>query len=499
MTRRGSSVPARGAPRGRAAPARFVALILAAGQGKRMRSARTKLIHGLAGGTVISRVVQAARDAGSARIIAVIGVQAGEVRAAIEEGSGASVTPRVEYCTQERQLGTGHAVLAAEGLLHGGKGTLLILNGDVPLVRPSTLRSLVSAHRRRKAALTLLTTRLEDPRGYGRILRRAGGSLSGIVEQADLGGRTKLEEIREVNAGLYCAEIDGLFTALRATSRRNVQKEYYLPDLVGALLRTGRRVDALLHPDAGEVLGINSRADFARVVRTLNQRKLAELMEEGVTILDPEATYVDPEVSVAEDVILHPMVHLEGSTSIGAGSVIHAGVRIVDSTLADGVEILDHCLIHDAIIGPGARVGPFAHLRPGTRLGASTRIGNFVETKKATLGDNSKANHLAYLGDAEIGRNVNVGAGTITCNFDGWSKHRTVLEEDVFIGSDTQLVAPVTVGRGAFVGAGSTITKDVPAGSLALSRAKQRNIEGWAVKRRRDAASTPGKKGSRRR
>jgi len=464
-----------------------VALILAAGQGKRMRSSKMKLLHRLGGGTVVSRVVETARAAGCRRIVAVVGVQAEEVREAIERAAGSS--PRVEFCAQERQLGTGHAVLSAERLLKREKGELLILNGDVPLVRPETLRHLVAEHRRRRAARTLGSMELERPHGYGRILRDGARRFDSIVEQADIRGREEVEEIKEVNAGLYCVELQGLFDALRSTSSSNAQREYYLPDLTGVLRGAGRRVDVMLHPDAGEVLGINSRADFSRVIGTLHRRKVEELMEAGVTVVDPAATYVDPEVEVAADVTLHPMVHLEGRTRIGPGSVIRAGVRIVDSTLGAGVEILDHCLIQDSEIGRGARVGPFAHLRPGTRLGESTRIGNFVETKKAVLGDNSKANHLAYLGDAEIGRNVNVGAGTITCNYDGWEKHRTVLEEGVFIGSDTQLVAPVTVGRGAFV----------PAGSLALSRAKQQNIEGWALKRRRAAASKTAKKGSRRR
>lgn len=470
-------------------------LILAAGQGKRMRSERIKLLHGLGGGTVISRVVGTARALRSRRIVAVLGVQAEEVRSAIESADRGRGSASVEYCIQREQLGTAHAVLSAERVLAGDKGTLLILNGDVPLVTPPTLRRLLAYHRRRGSALTVLTTHLDDPRGYGRVVREPDGSLAVIREQADIRGRRALEAIREVNAGLYCAELGGLFQALRATSRRNAQGEYYLPDLVQVLKERGRRVEAMLHPDAEEVLGINTRADLARAARVLWRRRAEALMASGVTVVDPDLTYIDPTVKVGRDTVIYPMTRLEGRTRVGPGSVIHGGVRIVDSILAAGVEVLDHCLILGSSIGKGARVGPFAHLRPGTILGERVRIGNFVETKKAVLGGNAKANHLTYLGDARIGRNVNVGAGTITCNYDGWSKHQTVLEDDVFIGSDTQLVAPVRVGRGAIVGAGSTITRDVPPDALALSRVKQQSVDGWAIRKRR-AMSGRGKKGS---
>jgi bifunctional UDP-N-acetylglucosamine pyrophosphorylase/glucosamine-1-phosphate N-acetyltransferase len=454
-----------------------------------MRSGRVKLLHPLGGRPVVAHVLEAARSVPCRRIVAVVGVQAGDVRRALLEPSARDGGPAPEFCTQTRRLGTAHAVLAAERLLGTERGTLLILNGDVPLVRPETLRALLARHRRRRASLTLLTTTLDDPTGYGRIVRGADGTLLAVAEQADVAERADLEGIGEVNAGLYAAEMDGLFAALRATSRRNAQGEYYLPDLVQVLREAGRRVEAVLHPGAAEVLGVNTRADLARAARSLFRRKAEELMEAGVTLVDPDATYVDPEVRVGRDTVLHPMVRLEGRSRIGRGCVVHAGARISGSTLADGVVVLDHCLIVDAAVGRGARIGPFAHLRPGTVLGRGVHIGNFVETKKAAVADGAKANHLAYLGDAEIGRGVNVGAGTITCNYDGWEKHRTVLEDGVFIGSDTQLVAPVRVGRGAFVGAGSTITKDVPAGALAISRVRQQNVEGWAVRKRREMAA----------
>ena len=409
-----------------------------------------------------------------------------------------SPSPAVEFCTQARQLGTAHAVMAARSLLEGRGGTLLILNGDVPLVSSSTLRALIAAHRRRKAALSFLTTVLDDPRGYGRVVRGEGDEVTEIREQADLRGRRDLASIQEINAGLYCVEMDGLFDALKATSRRNAQREFYLPDLVPVLRARGRRVQALRHLNSVEVLGINTRADLAAVLSAYYRRRAEELMASGVTIVDPASAWVDAEVRVGRDTIIHPSVRLEGRTRIGPGCILRTGVRVAGSTLAEGVEILDHCLVTEATIGKGARVGPFAHLRPGTRLGPGVRIGNFVETKKASLGRGSKANHLAYLGDATIGRDVNVGAGTITCNYDGWDKHQTVLRDGVFIGSDTQLVAPVTVGRGAFVGAGSTITRNVPPDALAISRARQQAVKGWAARKRREMAVRRGRRSGKR-
>jgi bifunctional UDP-N-acetylglucosamine pyrophosphorylase/glucosamine-1-phosphate N-acetyltransferase len=460
-----------------------------------MRSSRVKLLHAVGGLPVIGHVVASARGAGARRIVAVLGAQGEEVRAAIEAApAGGRKSVATEFCVQSQQLGTAHAVMAAEKLLGREKGTLLILNGDVPLVLPSTLKAFIALHRRRKAALTVMTTELDDPTGYGRVLRDGSGGLKGIREHADIRGRRELLAIREINAGLYCVEMEGLFRALKATSRGNAQNEYYLPDLVEVLRRDGRRVEAMLHLDPEEVLGINDRVDLARAIRELYRRRALELMQSGVTLIDPEATWVDAGVKVGKDTIIHPGVRLEGATRVGSGCTLRAGVRVTGSIVGDGAEILDHCLVTDSVIGRDCSVGPFAHLRPGTKLGNGVRIGNFVETKKAVIGNGSKANHLSYLGDAEIGKGVNVGAGTITCNYDGWDKHRTVLEDGVFIGSDSQLVAPVKIGKGAFVGAGTTITKDVPPDALAISRARQQTIEGWAFRKRRERAASPKRK-----
>jgi len=481
--------------------ARPCALILAAGQGKRMKSKIVKLLHPVAGRPAVAHVVKAARSVPCRRIVSVLGVQAAEVRSAIEEAArdgSRSKGIRPEFCAQKKQLGTAHAVLAAARILGAERGALLILNGDVPAAKPETLRALLYRHREAGASLTVLTTNLDDPQGYGRIVRGMDDSLQAIREQADIAGDASLEEIREINAGLYCVELEGLFEALRKTSRGNAQGEYYLPDLVGVLRAGGKRVEAMCHDDPTEVLGINTRADLALVSKAIYARKAKELMLEGVTLLDPGTTYVDVGVTVGRDTTLYPNVRLEGRTKIGEGCVVHSGVRIAESVLANGVLVLDHCVVTEAVVGAGARVGPFAHLRPGSVLGSGVHVGNFVETKKTRLRDRAKANHLAYLGDADIGREVNVGAGTITCNYDGWEKHRTVLGDGVFVGSDTQLVAPVKVGRGAFIGAGSTITKDVPADALALSRVRQQTIRGWAVKKRREMAGRGKSRSGRR-
>jgi len=324
---------------------------------------------------------------------------------------------------------------------------------------------------------------VSDPGNYGRIVRNYSAEVSRIVEATDASPEEK--QIKEINAGIYCVEIPHLFQNLKLARANNAQGEIYLTELVEILKHNHRKVVAYCHPDAEEVLGVNNRRELAQAGKSLFRRKAEALMDAGVSILDPDCTFVETPVIVGRDTVLYPMTFLEGATIIGEGCRIGANTRIVDSVLGDEVEILGHCVVTEARIGRGARVGPFAHLRPQTELGEEVRIGNFVETKKTRLGRGSKANHLSYLGDAEIGSGVNVGAGTITCNFDGEKKHRTVLEDEVFVGSDTQFVAPVRVRKGAYVGAGSTITKDVPAHSLAIARGKQVVIENWAKLRKK--------------
>ena len=469
-------------PKSSAAAKPVCALILAAGRGKRMKSHRVKLLHVVAGSPMICHVARAAASLSPAILGAVVGNQASEVTAALASDGFAARTG-MRFVTQEPQLGTAHAVLQAEPLFSGVRrgGLLLILNGDVPLIRASTLRALVRHHRRTGASATVLTTEVDDPSGYGRVVRDAGGALVSIVEDGDATAAQK--RITEINAGLYCADMSVVFAALRRTGRGNAQGEYYLPDLFPILRKQGRRIEAYSHLQAEEVLGVNDRAELARAGKILYIRRALELMESGVTIVDPDCTYIEPGVVVGRDTIIHPMAHLQGRTRIGSGCVIGASSHIKDSTVGNQTLIREMSVITESRLAKGVSIGPFAHLRPGTVLEEGVHIGNFVEIKKSRLGRKSKANHLAYLGDAEIGARCNIGAGTITCNYDGVKKSPTILEDEVFIGSDSQLVAPVKVGKGAYVGAGSTITKDVPAYALALSRAQQRNIEGW-VKRR---------------
>ncbi|MFQ5876474.1 MAG: bifunctional UDP-N-acetylglucosamine diphosphorylase/glucosamine-1-phosphate N-acetyltransferase GlmU [Acidobacteriota bacterium] len=448
-------------------------MILAAGLGKRMRSRTSKLLHIIAGRPMVRHVVETSRTAGAARTVVVIGNQADEVRRAVGEDDKS-----IAFAFQKDQHGTGHAVLAAERQLHGHQGHVLILNGDLPALRPETLKAFLEFHRDSGAPMSLLTTVVDDPTGYGRVLRNYAGDLSRIVEEPD----ATLEEraTQEINCGIYCIDAQHLFRPLRRATRDNAQREIYLTDLVEILRREGRKVAAYRHCEPTEVLGVNDRRELATASRALYRRKAESLMASGVTLLDPETTYVDADVRVGRDTVIEPGVLLLGRTGIGEGVLIGTGCRIAGSSVGDGTVILPYSVITEAQIGRSCRVGPFAHMRPETLLEESARIGNFVETKKARIGRGSKANHLAYLGDVEVGRDANIGAGTITCNYDGVSKHRTVIEDEVFIGSDTQLVAPVRLRRGAFVAAGSTITKDVPAHALAIARGRQEMKEDWA-------------------
>ncbi len=452
-------------------------LILAAGLGKRMRSRRIKLLHQVAGRPMVAHVAEAARALRPARLVAVVGHQADEVREAL-----AGLCDL--FALQSEQRGTGHAVVTAAPLLRrGGSSTLVILSGDVPAVRVSTLRALVARHRRSGAALTFVSTRVPDPSGYGRVVRDRDGRVARIVEERDAAPEER--EIREINAGIYCAERASLLAALRSARPDNAQGEYYLTDAVHRLLSRGKRVAAVLHPEAEEVLGVNTRAELARANAALYARAAEALQERGVTLLDPARSWIDPRARVGRDSIIWPDVVIEGPCVLGEDTVVRPGCRLRNVAAGRGVEIRDHCVLDDARLGDGAVVGPFAHLRPGTVLETGSRVGNFVEVKKSRLGRGTKAMHLTYLGDATIGPGCNIGAGTITCNYDGVRKNPTTLDAGVFIGSDTQLIAPVRVGKGAYVAAGSTVTDDVPPGALAIGRGKQRNIEGWVARRPR--------------
>jgi bifunctional UDP-N-acetylglucosamine pyrophosphorylase/glucosamine-1-phosphate N-acetyltransferase len=451
-------------------------VILAAGKGTRMKSARAKVLHQVAGAPMIEHVLATAAALAPSSTVLVIGHQAADVRARL--ASQKSLT----FVVQEPQLGTAHALLAAEPALADRDGTLILLSGDVPLLSPHTLQALRDRHEAAGAAATVVTTTVDRPHGYGRIVR-VGGQIARIVEERDASAAER--EIREINAGIYAFALGGLFDTLKAVSTANAQGEYYLPDLVALYRARGLTVETFMAPQADELRGINSRAELAEVSRIVRQRKNEELMSAGVTIEDPATTYIGRDVAVGADTRLHPAVALEGSTTIGSRCDIHSGVRIVDSTIGDDVTIYNHCVITNAAVASGASIGPFAHLRQEASVGERARVGNFVELKKTALGPGSKSMHLSYLGDATIGADVNVGAGTITCNYDGISKNPTIIEDGAFIGSDTQLVAPVTIGKGAYVGSGSTIRDDVPPGALAVSAGKQRTIEGWAQNRKK--------------
>jgi bifunctional UDP-N-acetylglucosamine pyrophosphorylase / glucosamine-1-phosphate N-acetyltransferase len=383
---------------------------------------------------------------------------------------------------QEPQLGTAHALLQAEPFLRDRQGCLVLLSGDVPLVRTETVQSLVSQHLASGAAATLLTASIDSPDGYGRIVRK-DGAISAIVEHKDASAEERA--IREINSGIYAFDLQRLFPALRRVGAANAQGEYYLPDLVRIFREQGELVEASVLSDPREILGVNSRKELAQVSAILRDRKNEELMTSGVTIIDPQTTWVEAEVVVGADTILHPGVYLEGQTRVGAGCEIHSGVRIVDSILGDRVVINNFCVIRQSQIESGAQIGPFAQIRPDSHVGEGAHIGNFVELKKTRLGKKSKANHLSYLGDATIGENVNVGAGTITCNYDGVNKNPTIIEDGAFIGSDSQLIAPVRVGKNAYVAAGSSITEDVPPDTLAIARGRQVNKPGWIARAKR--------------
>jgi bifunctional UDP-N-acetylglucosamine pyrophosphorylase/glucosamine-1-phosphate N-acetyltransferase len=440
-----------------------------------MKSELPKVLHPVAGKSLISRVLDTAEALQPTSMTLVVGHAAGKVQSHLATRAG------VKFALQEPQLGTGHALLQAEPLLRGGSGTVILLSGDVPLLTSRTLQGLVDTHNEAQAAATVLTAKVERPYGYGRIVRNQG-RISRIVEERD--ATPAQREIREINSGIYAFALEPLFDALRSINSENAQGEYYLPDLVSIYRKQKRTVTTFTIPDAVEIRGINSRTELAEVSKMVRQQKNEELMAAGVTIIDPATTYIDSDVEVGQDTVIHPFVMLEGATKVGAACEIHAGSRIVNSNLGDRVLVRNHSVITDSTVAAGACIGPFAHLRPGADVGENAHVGNFVELKKTTLGAGSKANHLAYLGDSTIGANVNVGAGTITCNYDGTAKHQTTIEDGAFVGSNSTLVAPVTVGRGAYVAAGSAVTQDVPAGALGIGRGRQENKPGWVEKRK---------------
>jgi len=439
-------------------------VVLAAGKGTRMKSDLVKVLHPLAGAPMLSYVLDLARSFRPERMVVVVGFQADVVREKF-------TTDGLLFALQEEQLGTGHAVLTAAPSLRGFQGTVLILSGDVPLLTEGTIRKFLQAHEDHRATLSVLTTKLEDPRGYGRVFRGVESTLLRIVEDRDL--QPGEENIREINTGIYCVDAEFLFSALSSLSNQNAQKEYYLTDIVRMASSQNKKVFAVLVDDPMEVMGINTRVELARANQCVRKKIAEQHMLEGVTLMDPETAYIDRRVKIGRDTLIYPNCYLLGRTSLGVGCVVEPGCKITDTQVGNFVNIKASSVIEESVIEDRVDVGPLAHLRPQNVLREGSRIGNFVEVKKSVIGKGTKANHLTYIGDATLGEKVNVGAGTIFCNYDGRKKHPTTIEDGVFIGSNTELVAPIKVGRNSVIGAGSTITKEVPPETLAVARAKQ--------------------------
>jgi bifunctional UDP-N-acetylglucosamine pyrophosphorylase/glucosamine-1-phosphate N-acetyltransferase len=439
---------------------------MAAGLGTRMKSNCAKVLHKLDGRPLVSHVCSAALALEPRTVYVVVGYQADEVQAAVEEDFP-SHSEGIEFVQQREQRGTGDAVMASADALRGKDGTVMILSGDVPLVKPATLAKLVEAHDRQNAACTLMSVRLENPTGYGRVVKNDAGEFVKIVEQKDASDEER--QIREINVGIYCFDYDKLFAALKEIKPNNSQGEYYLTDVPAILKSQGDTVAIYQHNDAREVSGINTRAELAEFENLLRRNTIRRLMiESGVTFIDPSHAYISNEAQIGRDTVIHPDVHIEGTTVIGEACEIHQGSRIVNSRVGNRVTIKDHCLVLDSDIADHCAVGPFAHLRMNARMDERAMVGNFVEVKKSHIGRGTKSMHLTYLGDATIGEETNIGAGTVTCNYDGKNKHPTIIEDHVRIGSDTMLVAPVRVGRGAVTGAGAVVTEDVPPDTLVV-------------------------------
>jgi bifunctional UDP-N-acetylglucosamine pyrophosphorylase / glucosamine-1-phosphate N-acetyltransferase len=456
-------------------PQNFAIVIMAAGKGTRLKSRRAKVLHAIGGQPLLAHVIQAARLVIPAEhIYVIIGHQAESVRGAVEPLG-------VKFVEQKEQRGTGHAIMCARPDVQSYQN-ILVLSGDVPLIRPETIARVRDFHLARKVAMTILTAEPSDPFGYGRMVRAGGDRVKAIVEQKAL--TASQQKIREINSGIYAFATRPLFAHIDRLRADNVHREFYLTDMAGLLVKARASVLALKAADAAEVLGANTLAELASLDAALRARKCSELMAAGVTIYRPETCVIDSTVEIGADTVLEPFVQLLGNSRIGSDCRIRSFSVISDSEIADRVLVRPGCIIDQSRIETGALLGPYSHLRPGSEIGEGAHVGNFVETKKTRLGRGSKANHLTYLGDSEIGEQVNVGAGTITCNYDGARKHVTVIEDGAFIGSDSTLVAPVRIGQAAYVAAGSTITEDVPAGALALGRARQTTKEGWAARKR---------------
>ena len=449
-------------------------IILAAGLGRRMKSSLPKVMHPLSGKPLLLHVLTTALRLKPEKVAIIIGHGAETVRQACRND--------VTWVVQEQQLGTGHAVLCAKNSFGDFAGDILVLSGDVPLISERTLNAIICGHRQGNASLTLLTTSLEEPRGYGRVLRDADGNIAGIVEEQD--ATDAQQQIDEINAGIYVAFAPFLFSALEKVKNHNEQGEYYLPDTVAIALEQGKRVATVKAQDPREVMGINTREELAQMEKTLQERINRKWMDNGVTLRDPNTIYIDSDVVIGRDTVIGPNTQLRGNTVIGERCQIDGSAFLTDVQIGDEVHVKFSVVMTASRVASGAIIGPFAHLRPGSALGANVHIGNFVETKEATIGENSKANHLAYLGDVTMGRDGNIGAGTIVCNYDGFKKYRTKIGDRVQVGSDSTLVAPISLGDDVYVATATTLRHDIPAGALAFNDRQERVREGWTEQKR---------------
>jgi bifunctional UDP-N-acetylglucosamine pyrophosphorylase / glucosamine-1-phosphate N-acetyltransferase len=447
------------------------AIVLAAGQGTRMKSDLYKVLHPVCGKPMVEHVIDHIRGLGTGRIVTIVGHGA-EI---VEETLG----DKSEYALQEEQLGTAHAVQQAEKLIGDLDGTTIVVCGDTPLIRSETMEALIEHHNETGAKATILTANADDPTGYGRIIRGEDGQVLRIVEQKD--ATPEEQKVTEINTGTYCFDNRTLFETLKKVDNNNTQGEYYLPDVVGILQTESELVSAYVTDDFSETLGVNDRVVLAEAERVMRHRIAEKHMRNGVTIISPENTYISAAAEIGRDTVLQPGTMIEGQTVIGSKCIIGPNSQIVDSVIGDETTVHSSVVLSSKI-GSTTAVGPFAHIRPDSDLGDHVKIGNFVEVKKSTLGEGSKVSHLSYIGDAKVGSRVNVGCGTITVNYDGMNKHITTIEDDVFVGCNSNLIAPVTVGKGAYVAAGSTITENVPKSSLAIGRVRQENKEGYANK-----------------
>ncbi len=441
------------------------AVILAAGKGVRMRSHLPKVVHRVAGKAMVKHVSDAARTAGVDKVVIVVG----HGRASVEE-----LFPpgEAEFAVQDVQLGTGHALMQAMNKVQGDD-TIIVLAGDTPLLQAATIKALLEHHRQNQAVATVLSTQVDNPYGYGRIVRNQDGSFRDIVEEKD--AREEEKQIREINSGMYAMQVDEVASALAGIGADNQQGEYYVTEALTILMEQGHKVEILQVDAREDIYGINDRIQLAQAEKILRQRKNEALMESGVTIVDPASTYIDLDVDIGRDTVINPGSIIEGRTNIGAECLIGPAAHITSSVIGDRV-VIEHSRLKEAQVGDDCTIGPYAYLRPGAVLHQKVKVGDFVEIKKSIMGEGSKAPHLSYIGDAQIGKGVNIGAGTITCNYDGQNKWETILEDGVFIGSNTNLVAPIRVGANSITGAGSTITRDIPADTLAVERAQQKNL-----------------------